>query len=247
MASKNELLSNITSLIRLIENCGYEIVESTGPLHALYSTLFRSDFPQGLEYVLEDLKFKDVSNKQFISGNWASDSLNVQLHLNIKMQPNTEFKYSNVAEAVVEITYDAITEDMEDFAYGAWHLDYHHYKGGTTDFIHPNFHMHHGGKKVKDEVANYGEVVLLDTPRLLHPPLDLFLAFDMVLTNFYERRVWANFRANTSYQQIIKTSQEKWWKDYYNQISDYWKYQTCGIDCVNKRQLAQIANPFLFV
>ncbi|AVH33417.1 hypothetical protein AL475_15985 [Vibrio fluvialis] len=247
MASKTELLSNIMSLIQLIDNSEHEIVESTGPLHALYATLDRSNFPQGLEYVLDDLKFKNVSNEQFITSYWDPESLNVQLHLSIKMQPNTEFKYNNVAKAVVEITYDAITKDMEHFSHGAWHLDFHHHKGAATDFIHPNFHLHNGGQKVKDAVIDYGELVLLDAPRLLHPPLDLFLAFDMVLTNFFKRRIWANFRANTSYQEIIKASQEKWWKDYYSQIADYWKYQTSGVDCTEKRTLAQTANPFLFI
>lgn len=247
MASKSEVLRSINKLIRLIETCKHEIVDNTGPLYALHATLERSQFPNGLKYTLEHLNFKNLSNNQFITGNWERDSLNIQMHLNIKMQPDSEFQYKNVAEAVVELTYDAVTNDQENYAHGAWHLDYHHHNGAPTNFIHPNFHMHNGGKKVKDEVNDYGEIVLLDAPRLLHPPLDLFLAFDMVLTNFYERRVWADFRADTTYQELIKKSQEKWWKDYYNQIADYWKHQTSGTVCVKKRQTAHTANPYLFV
>ncbi|MCG9557920.1 hypothetical protein [Vibrio kanaloae] len=246
MASKPQLLDNIDSLTKLIEASDYEILVDTGPLYQLKSTLERSEFPSGLKYSLIDLEFDNVSQGQFITGNWDADSLEVKLHLDIKMDPNKPFKYGNVKEALVEIDYEALTEDGE-IARGAWHLDYHHHKKGQPNFIHPRYHMHHGGRRIKDNTENYGELVLLDTPRLQHPPLDLFLAFDLVLTNFFERRVWQNFREDTTYKEIIRLSHEHWWKDYYSQIADYWKFQTSGVDDVQKRTNAQQANPYLIV
>lgn len=246
MASKPQLLENIDNLIKLIEASDYEIVADAGPLYQLKSTLDRADFPTGLKYCLIDLKFDNVSQDQFITSNWDAGSLEVKLHLDIQMAPNKPFKYGNVQEALVEIGYEALTNDGE-LARGAWHLDYHHYTTGQPDFIHPKYHMHHGGRKVKDSTENYGELVLLDAPRLQHPPLDLFLAFDMVLTNFFERRIWQNFREDTKYKEIIKSSHEHWWKDYYSQIADYWRFQTSGVGDVQKRKDAQQENPYLIV
>ncbi|HFQ5100891.1 TPA: hypothetical protein ACGUU3_004211 [Vibrio vulnificus] len=115
------------------------------------------------------------------------------------------------------------------------------------DFIHPSKHIHHGGRKVKDNTQDYGELVLLDAPRLMHPPLDIFLAFDFLLTNFIERRIWQSFREDTRYKELIKLAQVKWWQKYYQQIADYWNHQTSGIGDVEKRQTAQLAIPYLYI
>jgi len=246
MTDKSETLDNIDRLISILENGEHDIINDVSPLYQLKNVLERSELSRGLHYTLDDLKFSNVSEKQFVCGGvWESNTLDVRLHLDIYLFPNTYFEHGNVKTSIVEITYEAITHEYNT-ARGAWHLDCHDYTG-IPEFIHPNIHIHHGGRRIKDRTENYGELVLLDAPRLMHPPLDLFLAFDMLLTNFFERRVWSNFRADPSYQEILKSSQRKWWEKYYTQVSDYWKYSTSGVDDIQKRQLAQLANPYLFV
>lgn len=68
----------------------------------------------------------------------------------------------------------------------AWHLDKH--EGGKSEFHHPNYHFHYGGKKIWGSEATqdfgYGSLLLLESPRLDHKPLDGILAVDFVLANF---------------------------------------------------------------
>lgn len=68
----------------------------------------------------------------------------------------------------------------------AWHLDKH--EGSKSQFHHPDYHFHYGGKKIWESEAaqgfSYGSLLLLESPRLDHKPLDGVLAVDFVLANF---------------------------------------------------------------
>ncbi|MGN2614664.1 hypothetical protein [Aliivibrio fischeri] len=238
-------VDNVTKLISVLQE--FEIIDDLTPLHQLSSTLRRANLGRGIGYQLTDLTFSNLSSEQFINSNiWDADSLEIKLHLNLKLKPHQDFCFGSVDESVVEVTYEALTIKGE-IARGAWHLDFHdHTKGKQPKFIHPDFHFHHGGRRIKDTTENYGELVLLDAPRLMHPPLDLFLAIDMLITNFIEKRVWLSLRADKRYQEIIQNSQNKWWHKYYQQVADYWTYQTSGSEDVVKRNIARLSNPYLY-
>ncbi|KIF44530.1 hypothetical protein M445_26090 [Vibrio owensii 47666-1] len=246
MADKTEMLDSIRRFIEVLNSSDIQIIQDPSPLYQLKSTLERRTTDRGLAYTLDDLRFVNISGDHFISGgNWIEDTLDVRLNLNLFLYPDKNFEFGSVKESVVEITYEALNTQGR-ISRGAWHLDRHDHSG-VPSFIHPDYHIHHGGRHIKDNTNDYGELVLLNTPRLLHPPLDIFLAFDFLLTNFYDRRVWASFRANPSYIALIKNAQEYWWKEYYTQIANYWKHQTSGIDDVGVREKAQISNPYLYV
>lgn len=247
MATKAETIEGVRKLISIIDSSSSQIVESTAPLYQLINALERTNSSRGLRYTLDSLKFVNVSEQQFICRDtWKAGSLDVRLHVSVSLRPNLDFEFGNVKESVIEITYEAIN-NSDKIARGAWHLDCHGHHSGVPDFIHPSNHIHHGGRKVKDNTQDYGELVLLDAPRLMHPPLDIFLAFDFLLTNFIERRIWQSFREDTRYKELIKLAQVKWWQKYYQQIADYWNHQTSGKGDVEKRQTAQLAIPYLYI
>lgn len=244
MSEKEQVIEKIEKLCGILQIHG--IIHSDEPLRELIRGLKKTRVERGLKYQLIDLTFHNLSGKQFINDDkWDSASFDVKLHLNIALLPGLEFRFGSVRSSVVEITYEAYSEVTCNLARGAWHLDFH--EDDTPEFIHPSYHFHHGGRRIKESTEDYGELVLLDAPRLMHPPLDLFLAVDLLASNFLKDRVWRNLRADTSYQELVKESQSKWWMDYYQQIADYWKHQTSGKVDVNKRHAAQLAIPYLYV
>ncbi|EGQ8314619.1 hypothetical protein ACE1OI_002143 [Vibrio cholerae] len=244
MSNKERVIENVEQLIRVLQTHG--IIHDDTPLRELVKGLKKTRSDKGLNYELIDLKFHNLSEKQFINHKkWDAKSFEVKLHLNITLLPEHEFRFGSVRSSVVEITYEAYSEVTCTLARGAWHLDFH--DDSSPEFIHPNYHFHHGGRRIKEVTEDYGELVLLDAPRLMHPPLDLFLAVDMLASNFLKERLWRNLRADTTYQELIKESQNNWWMDYYQLISDYWKHQTSGIADVQKRKTAQLAIPYLYV
>ena len=246
MADLNGTIENIEQFIQVLEQHG--VIRSATPLHELIKEFRKTRIDRGLRYELVDLQFSNISSSQFINNDkWDTSSFEVQLHLQIALLPNKEFMFGSVKSSVVEITYEAYSEDSCDLARGAWHLDYHDDgEGSSPEFIHPSYHFHHGGRRLKEYTGNYGELVLLDTPRLMHPPLDLFLAVDLLASNFLKKRTWQNLRADTTYQEIIKESQVKWWQKYYQQIADYWNAPTSGRDDIQKRNDANLSVPYLY-
>lgn len=105
----------------------------------------------------------------------------------------------------------------------AWHLDSHPPQAtiGEYDspFAHPRYHWQYGGEKVWHfDEGWFGTHLLLVSPRILHPPLDVILAIDFVLANFYAP-IWKELRNESGYQRIIAAAQHYYWKPYFQQIA----------------------------
>lgn len=97
--------------------------------------------------------------------------------------------------------------------YFAWHLDRN--QGGDKDskhFAHPCYHFQLGGRHMPNEVG-YGRLLLLEPPRIAHPPLDAILAIDFVLTNYFPD-TWHELRQDEKYTRIIKQAQHRVWYPY---------------------------------
>lgn len=102
----------------------------------------------------------------------------------------------------------------EDFKC-AWHFDRHIQKEGdhSPALAHPIYHFQHGGDNVS-ELNNYGQHLILEPPRIAHPPLDAILAVDFVLSNYCGTK-WAEIRLeNPAYKDLIASAQERFWSAY---------------------------------
>lgn len=105
----------------------------------------------------------------------------------------------------------------------AWHLDRN--EGDSDDasqnFIHPLYHFQFGGDKLPRDWS-YGRFLFVESPRLVHPPLDAVLAIDFVLTNYFPV-TWREIRAdNVRYSRIIQQAQQRCWRPYAKSSSTAW-------------------------
>lgn len=101
----------------------------------------------------------------------------------------------------------------------AWHLDRE--PGIDGKYIHPLYHFHGGGKKV--EGKNAGDLLILRSPRLPHPPMDLFLAIHFVLENFLNTKTYSRqmkIFEDPLYKEIIMRAQNRLLDPYYGAIVD---------------------------
>ena len=62
----------------------------------------------------------------------------------------------------------------------SWHLDREECIEGT--FHHPLYHFHSGGHKIKD--CDKGDLIIIGSPRLAHPPMDVFLMIHFIIALF---------------------------------------------------------------
>lgn len=101
------------------------------------------------------------------------------------------------------------------------------------DYTHPQFHLTFGGDKMKryfehEPEADFGRTLLLSSPRIAHPPLDIFLAIDFVLCNFFIKDRYEKIRKDSRYKNTIRQSQDRIWKPYYISLAGHWcQYKGC--------------------
>ncbi|PLC07469.1 hypothetical protein CY658_10990 [Variovorax sp. RO1] len=102
----------------------------------------------------------------------------------------------------------------------AWHFDAQGARG-TSHYLHPRYHMTFGGLQLFPQLSvdngqhQMRNLLLLDSPRFSHPPLDLVLAVDFILSHFAGPK-WASARQSADYVQHLKRSQERLWKPYFS-------------------------------
>ncbi|MCB9082107.1 MAG: hypothetical protein H6555_10390 [Lewinellaceae bacterium] len=106
----------------------------------------------------------------------------------------------------------------------AWHFEKHPDKKtngtpeATPEFHHPLYHLHFGGYElIDDEDIECGNILIVEAPRLMHPPMDMVLAIDFVLNNFYSCHTCKPFLdlvSNPDYIRIVNNAKEKFWKPF---------------------------------
>jgi hypothetical protein len=124
--------------------------------------------------------------------------------------------------------------NLEKYAHGAagtelkaaWHFDRHIIdtekdSPHVTDDVHPLYHFQFGGARMSKIVARLGDTLLLDPPRLMHPPMDGILAIDFVLAN-YAGTTWKSLRDDPQYLGLIAPRFESIWKPYFEGVAGSW-------------------------
>ncbi|MDX1906969.1 MAG: hypothetical protein SF053_08020 [Bacteroidia bacterium] len=124
----------------------------------------------------------------------------------------------------VNITgYDSSAEEYHLF----FHLDPNLAGSPKSPYVHPNLHIQLGTKELK-QIRNLskggvyeGWILVTETPRFAHHPMELFLGIDFIAGNFYPD-IYNSLRSDHNYITIIKRYQEALLKPYYLSLASYW-------------------------
>jgi hypothetical protein len=107
-------------------------------------------------------------------------------------------------------------------ASSSWHLDKHGFNE-ETEFMHPIYHLSFGGIEFEEGLDAKNEAILLiDSPRIPHPPMDAILGIDFVITNFLGNSLSA-VRDDGYYANILSDMQKKLWKPYFDSLHGFWQ------------------------
>ena len=82
-----------------------------------------------------------------------------------------------------------------------------------------------GGDVLKN--LNLGDVLLLPTPRISYPPMDIVLGIDFVLSNFVKVDLYRQIQNDSQYKAAVKNAQEKYWKPYMLSLAHHWCNNNC--------------------
>jgi hypothetical protein len=110
----------------------------------------------------------------------------------------------------------------------SWHFDRHQDSATANPPIpaHPCYHFSFGGHALKHHLtasglSHFEGFLLLDSPRLPHPPFDGILAIDFALSNFAGTE-WRILREIPEYQRIVQAAQQRLWQPYVRALYEHW-------------------------
>ena len=91
-----------------------------------------------------------------------------------------------------------------------------HFDLANKGQLGPKYHLQVGGKPHDDEFHWFPDS--LGVPRILHPPMDLVLATELIAANFY-RKDYEKFKREAPWVDSMRTSQEYLLAGYFDQAT----------------------------
>lgn len=202
--------NDLSVFVELIENNGV-----TGDFSDLNTLLSEIDNKQLIEYSLENIIFHI---KGFIKGTFPNDLNYCEIHLNhmLMCKDTLDFELDPLYRYIFDMSISSFKNEAstEKAYYSSWHHD-RHLNTQNVRYTHPTYHFQFGGKKM--ELID-DEMSVLSCPRIPHPPMDIFLGFHFILSNYYsnEKFPFVNLLLKDEvYQNIIKRAQERLWTPYF--------------------------------
>ncbi len=141
---------------------------------------------------------------------YFENSLSIKTALEIDKDALQRYKFELNMISYVDLENDE-TEEYKS----AWHHDKHE-EGEEPKYTHPIYHFHFGGRYLKG--LKTGDVSIISSPRIPHPPMDIFLGFHFIISNFFSSKDYPfvnKLKYNFDYQEIIKRAQERLWTPYF--------------------------------
>ncbi len=174
--------------------------------------------PDSWGYEVDNLHFRVKAPQKVIPAQ-GGDLLNVHLDFKIEGRCINEFK-----SKLTKLEMSLVVSTETNSHISSWHFDQHITSPGSAEphDAHPLYHFQYGGKKLSGFQGGVGNLLLLPAPRIGHPPMDIILAVDFVLSNFSGEE-WNGLRMNDDYRAKVAGAQEAFWKPYMEDIISWWE------------------------
>jgi hypothetical protein len=219
--NKNDLAKELHEMQYLLVAHG--ICNDPSPLARAYGTCMRDSDTNSWSYRIDDLLFHIPKMGHTLPHD--ADELTVSLSVKVKGPFHTDQKVRN---PLTDLEFNVVIlgchldggGDYVDLI-SSWHLDKHipGHEEELTKFIHPEYHMTYGGRKMWGTSFDFGQSLVLPTPRLNSPPMDGILGIDFVIHNYFKREVHQKLTSSPEYQRLIYQAQMRLWKPYYLTIA----------------------------
>jgi len=115
----------------------------------------------------------------------------------------------------------------------SYHLDRHILSDndGESGYPHPLYHFQFGGRKLTNQngLVDTGDLLVIDSPRVAHYPMEAILCIDFTLSNFFPQ-IWNKIRSESNeYINLIEEYQELFLKPYIHTHASQWNYSSADI------------------
>ena len=213
MQKHSKIISDIKELLSLLRKYEFDNIMELYPLDNIVGR-----HVQNLVFSIDNLVLRVSSSglKPYPRVSKFSIILKTNYRLQAELIDNTDIFTDYSLEIFIK-GYKDVTEDSDEYKFFCWHLD----KEENTDgkFMHPLYHFHAGGKDIKDFLYEEGGVVIISSPRIPHPPMDIILAIHFIIQNFVNSSEYPQklkLLQDDNYVDIIERAQERILKPYFN-------------------------------
>ncbi len=203
--------NDLSIFIELIKRNGV-----TGDFSDLDTLLDEINNKELIEYNLENIMFYINKNTPVVKPlnlNYCEIHLNHMLMCSDNLDAELDPLYRYVFDISIS-SFKSATSTDDKIYFSSWHHD-RHLNTENVRYTHPTYHFQFGGKKMELIDDKMG---VLSCPRIPHPPMDIFLGFHFILSNYYNNRKFSFVSAlleDTAYQNIIKRAQKRLWTPYF--------------------------------
>jgi len=94
-------------------------------------------------------------------------------------------------------------------------------KDGTNKYIHPEYHIAFGGNEL--DITDAGQLILLTSPRLMHPPMDVILGIDFIINQFIPYDYAEVILTYPKYKEIVSAMKQLIWRPYFVSIAHHFQ------------------------
>lgn len=210
-----QMISDLLSLKGLLGKHMAAHINDLGLLDTAITAIYDERIPEEWSYEINRLIFKNLD----LDRDGTSENAFLELTIQISgfcQEPNPIHDLLN-SYCLRFVLKHKVEEDIE--LKDAFRFERHIYSDsdGTPEFLHPLYHFQYGGYEViEDEDFDKGHVLFVDAPRIMHPPMDIVLAIDFVIGNFYssERDEVANLFQDSGYKDVVINARKRFWKPY---------------------------------
>jgi len=201
------------------------VVRDVSPLYKAAEMCRKNDAAKGIwGYVVEPLIFRDLGEIKVFQDHFDTCNATITFSMTVKgkCEPSTDEDPLTTLGMQINMEGDYLGDDDVKRAFSAWHLDRHNSDGGSA-FLHPLYHLSFGGMQLESQLDKKNTpVILADTPRIVHLPMDPILGIDFVLTNFWQTSA-LGFRSEGTYVNLLAESQRNLWKPYFDTLHGFWQ------------------------
>lgn len=118
----------------------------------------------------------------------------------------------------------------------SYHLDRHPEGENESKEAHPKYHFQFGGRKLDKKNKDFGQSIILDSPRVMHYPMDIILGVDFIVSNFFPD-TWDKLKKDGDYVSLISDYRDKYMKPFFCSLAGSWTGMLNGTAQWNSQEI----------
>ncbi len=215
----NRIIADIKELVRLLKKYQFNDFMDLHSLDNLVGKTTKVFYNYNIDDIV--LRIKSSGQKPVPKVSRFAIAIKMEYSLQENLNADIDIFDNYLFELFIKgFKGDNGTGNEYEYNFFCWHLDKEVNTNGK--FIHPYYHFHAGGKHMKDYIDDDNRIVLIGSPRIPHPPMDIVLAIHFIILNFVnsqEYPVKGNLLSDESYIDIIERAQKRVLDPYFNVIT----------------------------